>query len=55
MTENTVVRARINERIKNEASAVLASIGLTAFGCLPHDDDAHRQGKGAAVRTPGAE
>ncbi len=30
MTENTVVRARINERIKNEASAVLASIGLTA-------------------------
>ncbi len=30
MTENTVVRARIDERIKNEASAVLASIGLTA-------------------------
>ncbi|HEY1934165.1 MAG TPA: type II toxin-antitoxin system RelB/DinJ family antitoxin [Acetobacteraceae bacterium] len=30
MTENTVVRARIDERIKSEASAVLASIGLTA-------------------------
>ena len=29
MAENTVVRARIDERIKNEASAVLASIGLT--------------------------
>jgi DNA-damage-inducible protein J len=26
---NTVVRARIDERTKNEASAVLASIGLT--------------------------
>jgi DNA-damage-inducible protein J len=30
MTENTVVRARIDARIKSEASAVLASIGLTA-------------------------
>lgn len=30
MAENTVVRARIDERIKHEASAVLASIGLTA-------------------------
>ena len=30
MAENSVVRARIDERIKNEASAVLASIGLTA-------------------------
>jgi DNA-damage-inducible protein J len=30
MTANTVVRARIDERTKNEASAVLASIGLTA-------------------------
>jgi DNA-damage-inducible protein J len=30
MTENTVVRARIDERTKSEASAVLASIGLTA-------------------------
>ena len=29
MTENTVVRARINERIKNEAAAVLAAMGLT--------------------------
>jgi len=26
---NTVVRARIDERVKEEASAVLASIGLT--------------------------
>ena len=26
---NTIVRARIDERTKNEASAVLASIGLT--------------------------
>ncbi|MGH6664054.1 MAG: type II toxin-antitoxin system RelB/DinJ family antitoxin [Pseudolabrys sp.] len=29
MTENTVVRARINERIKEEASAVLEAMGLT--------------------------
>lgn len=26
---NTVVRARIDERVKNDAAAVLASIGLT--------------------------
>jgi DNA-damage-inducible protein J len=29
MTENSVVRARIDERIKSEASAVLATMGLT--------------------------
>jgi DNA-damage-inducible protein J len=29
MAENAVVRARIDERTKNEAAAVLASIGLT--------------------------
>jgi DNA-damage-inducible protein J len=29
MTANTVVRARIDKRIKKEAEAVLASIGLT--------------------------
>lgn len=29
MTANTIVRARINEQIKEEASAVLAAIGLT--------------------------
>jgi DNA-damage-inducible protein J len=29
MTENAVVRARIDERIKNEAAAVLAAMGLT--------------------------
>ncbi len=29
MVENTVVRARINERIKEEASAVLEAMGLT--------------------------
>ena len=29
MAENSVVRARIDERIKNEASAVLAAMGLT--------------------------
>ena len=29
MTENSVVRARISERVKNEASAVLAAMGLT--------------------------
>jgi len=29
MAANTVVRARIDERIKKEAEAVLASIGLT--------------------------
>lgn len=30
MTENAVVRARINERIKSEAVAVLDAMGLTA-------------------------
>lgn len=29
MTANAVVRARINEEVKEEASAVLAAIGLT--------------------------
>ncbi len=29
MTENAVVRARIDERIKTEASVVLAAMGLT--------------------------
>lgn len=29
MSENAVVRARINERIKNEAAAVLGAMGLT--------------------------
>ena len=29
MAANTVVRARIDERVKKEAEAVLASIGLT--------------------------
>jgi DNA-damage-inducible protein J len=29
MAENTVVRARIDERIKNEAAAVLGAMGLT--------------------------
>jgi len=29
MTENVVVRARIDERIKNEAAAVLGAMGLT--------------------------
>ena len=29
MSENSVVRARIDERIKEEASAVLAAMGLT--------------------------
>ena len=29
MAENAVVRARIDERTRNEAAAVLASIGLT--------------------------
>jgi DNA-damage-inducible protein J len=29
MAENTVVRARIDQRIKNEAAAVLGAMGLT--------------------------
>jgi DNA-damage-inducible protein J len=29
MSENSVVRARIDERIKNEAAAVLSAMGLT--------------------------
>jgi len=37
MTANSVVRARIDERIKNDASAVLGPMGLTvsdAFGLM---------------------
>jgi DNA-damage-inducible protein J len=30
MTENAVVRARINEQVKEEASVVLQAMGLTA-------------------------
>ncbi|MBX9618401.1 MAG: type II toxin-antitoxin system RelB/DinJ family antitoxin [Hyphomicrobiales bacterium] len=30
MAENAVIRARINQRIKDEASAVLDAMGLTA-------------------------
>ncbi|NOY16024.1 MAG: type II toxin-antitoxin system antitoxin, RelB/DinJ family, partial [Gammaproteobacteria bacterium] len=29
MSENAVVRARINEKIKEEAATVLATMGLT--------------------------
>jgi DNA-damage-inducible protein J len=31
MADNAVVRARIDERSKNEAAAVLAAMGLTVF------------------------
>jgi len=34
MTENAVVRARINETIKEEAATVLASMGLTVSGAF---------------------
>jgi DNA-damage-inducible protein J len=34
MTTNAVVRARIDERIKEEASVVLAAIGLTVSDAL---------------------
>ncbi len=30
MAENAVIRARINQRVKDEASAVLDAMGLTA-------------------------
>jgi antitoxin component of RelBE/YafQ-DinJ toxin-antitoxin module len=35
MAENSVVRARIDENVKNEAAAVLAGMGLS-IRCLPH-------------------
>ena len=34
MSANSVVRARINEHIKDEASAVLAAMGLTVSDAL---------------------
>jgi len=34
MTANAVVRARIDEQIKDEASAVLAAMGLTVSDAL---------------------
>jgi DNA-damage-inducible protein J len=54
MTANSVVRARIDEQIKNEAAAVLKAMGLTvsdAFRLMMVD----RQGEGVAVRAAGAE
>jgi RelB antitoxin len=55
MTTNSVVRARIDEADKAEASAVLAAMGLTLSDRFPHAGEADRQGKGAAVRTAGSE
>ena len=55
MTENSVVRARIDEKTKDEAAAVLGAMGLTLSDAFPADGEAHRGGKGAAVRAAGAE
>ncbi len=48
MTANSVVRARIDERTKNEAAAVLKAMGLTVRR-FPPDDGQDRQGEGVAV------
>jgi DNA-damage-inducible protein J len=56
MTANSVVRARIDEQIKNEAAAVLKAMGLTV-------SDAFRlmmvkiakEKEGIAVRAAGAQ
>jgi hypothetical protein len=48
---STVVRARIDERVKREAAAVLSEIGLTLVRRLPNDDGAHRKGEGSPVRA----
>jgi hypothetical protein len=53
MTENAVVRARIDARIKNEAAAVLSAMGLTVSDAP--DDGAYCQGQGAALRPAGAQ
>ena len=37
---NTVVRARIDEQVKEEAAAVLATIGLTVSDAFPANDGA---------------
>ena len=50
MAENSVVRARIDERTKNEATAVLAAMGLTV-SCLSIADGASGEREGASVRA----
>ena len=55
MPANSVVRARIDERTKKEAAAVLSAIGLTvsdAFRLMMRED---REGEGPSVRAAGAE
>jgi len=43
MAENSVVRARIDERIKEEAAAVLAAMGLTVSDAFPPNDGPDRK------------
>ena len=50
MTENAIVRARIDEAIKAEASAVLSAMGLTVSDAF-RMDDADRSREGPALRT----
>ena len=52
---NTVVRARIDEKIKAEASTVLGAIGLTVSDAFPPDDGAHRHRKVSSFRAAGAQ
>lgn len=49
MAESVVVRARIDEKTKNEASAVLAAMGLTGFRRFPVADGACCEGEGLAL------
>ena len=42
MAANSVVRARIDQRIKDEAAAVLAAMGLTVSDAFRPDDGADR-------------
>jgi len=55
MAANSVVRARIDERIKNEAAAVLSAMGAHGVGRLPHDASQDREGEGVAVRAAGSQ
>jgi hypothetical protein len=50
MRQSTVVRARIDERTKNETAAVLAAMGLTVSDAF-RLDGARRQRESAPIRA----
>ena len=52
---NTIVRARIDEQVKEEAAAVVGDYRPDRVRCVPPDDDADCQGQGASFRAFGTQ